>query len=179
MFNYLSMGLLFACSAVYHLSKAPPHWDNVIIASGIVVALVLMRTWIKAGREKESAIIEWLHANKHQVTEAPRFFPDSPLPRTSIGNQTTIREFKVVTSFLIPTSIDNCGFHSRSPLLRGAVAVGWTLVFGWWALPVGPIATVRALSYNLTGGNVMSVRTIGLDSVSQSPSGSRRSAMIV
>jgi len=157
MLIYPILAALFAAGVVLNLSKQPADWPNVWVGGGIALALGSMWLWLKMNVRKWRETLDWLRENQASLTDQPQYFRDSPFPMTPVSNRTRLRNFKVVTSCLVYTSMHNTGADLRSPFVRGALATLWTLMFGWWGIPWGPLRTVQALATNFSGGEKLPV----------------------
>lgn len=159
MFTHLFIGVFLTSIIVLNFVDQSPNWGVVATIAGLLFSLVLMWIWMTRGRYRESELIEWIHANQDRIGREPTVYPDSPCPTTSFSCETNLRDFQVVTSFLLTSAIQSSGFHIQSTLARGFIATGWTAVFGWWSI-FGPIHTPKAIWRNITGGTVLSIRDI-------------------
>ncbi|MGI9244368.1 MAG: hypothetical protein ACR2RV_26450 [Verrucomicrobiales bacterium] len=154
MLIYPILAALFAAGVIANLLRDPPDWPNVWVGGGIALVLISMWLWLKMNVRKWREALDWLGANRRHLTDQPQYFCDSPFPMTPVSKGSKLRNFKVVTSCLVFTSTHDTGADLRSPMARGALASLWTLMFGWWGIPWGPLRTVQALLTNFSGGEV-------------------------
>lgn len=154
---YLLLAILFGVGIVSNLLDQPIDWTEVASSSTIVLLLLFMLFWIRASHRRAHRTLEWLLENKDLITDQPQYFRDGPIFDKSISTQTKLRSFKVVTSAFILTTVSELGLEIRSGIWAGLFATTWTLLFGWWGLPWGPVRTLQALSHNLSGGKTISV----------------------
>ena len=119
MLIYPILAALFAAGVVLNLSKQPADWPNVWVGGGIALALGSMWLWLKMNVRKWRETLDWLRENQASLTDQPQYFRDSPFPMTPVSNRTRLRNFKVVTSCLVYTSMHQYRRRSAVPVCEG------------------------------------------------------------
>ena len=157
MYIYLIIALLFGAGGVSNLVGKPIDWPEASAGLAISLLMLFMFFWIRISHSRSHRMLQWLLENKDLITDEPQYFRDAPVFDKSISKKTTLRSFKVVTSALFVTSMDDLGMELRTGIWAGIFATTWTLLFGWWGFPWGPIRTVQALAHNVSGGKTISV----------------------
>jgi len=152
MYIYVIIALLFGAGVIYNLFQVPRDWADINGGLGMVACMIFMYLWILWNFRRRHQTLRWLRDHKDEITDEERFFRGSPFPDKAISKQTRMRNFKAVTSLIFFTTIHDVGGDLRGGIFRGFIATAWTLVFGWWAIPWGPIRTIQALVTNLSGG---------------------------
>jgi len=148
---------LFLVGVAVNLFESPPDWPNVFAGTGIAVVMMTMWAWMRFNARRRQEAMKWLLANRKQITDEPQYFRDSPFPSSPISSTSNFRDFKVVTSALIVTVSHTIYSGPRGSFLHGVIATLWTLAFGWWGIPWGPVRTLQALISNLSGGEKTAV----------------------
>lgn len=156
MFIYIIVAILAGFGVVYHLSQEPPDWANTSIKLFIALSMLGMYFWVSWNYNRRDETLRWLRDHKDEITDEERYFKDSPFPMKGISKETELRNFRVVTSLIVFTTTHDVGGDLRGGAVRGVVATIWTLIFGWWGFPWGPINTIKALAINFSGGEKQS-----------------------
>lgn len=157
MYFYLILAVLFGAGAVSNLSSKPIDELNAYTCLSFSILLLLMFIWIRISHSRSQRTIDWLLENKNRITDKEQHFQDAPIFDTTISKKTKLQSFKIVTSALIVTSESELGLEIRKGFWAGIFATTWTLLFGWWGFPFGPIRTIKALGHNLSGGKTIAV----------------------
>lgn len=157
MYIYIVIAVLFSIGAIYNLFQESKDWANIGAGFGIAALSLVMYFWVAWNYRKRHETLRWLRDHKDEITDEPRVFPNSPFPNKPICKSTKVRNFKVVSSALFVTTIHDIGGDIRHSAIRGIIATVWTLLFGWWGLPWGPIRTIQGLITNLIGGEKQTV----------------------
>ena len=152
MFIYIIVAILFGIGVILNLFQESPDWANIGVGSSIVLSMIAMFSWVSWNYKRRHETLRWLRDYKDQITDQDQYFKDSPFPTKGISKKTKLRNFKVVTSFVFFTTTHDVGGDLRGSIVRGVIATLWTLVFGWWGLPWGPLNTIQALVVNFSGG---------------------------
>lgn len=153
----LLLSVLFAAGAVANFATPPVNLTEAVACTAISLLMVVIILWIRKSHRKSQQTYIWLRDNDEEITDEPNYFQDGPVFDMPISRKTRLRSFKIVTSALIISSTVELGMEIRKGIWAGLFATAWTLIFGWWAFPWGPIQTIRALHHNLTGGQATSV----------------------
>lgn len=153
------IAVMFAAGAIANLLGTPINWAEGLTCSAISILVMGMLVWIKTSHRKADKTLQWLIQNKDTLSDEPEYFRDGPVFDKPIGKQTKLRSYRVVTSAFVITSASELGMEIRHGIWAGFFATAWTLVFGWWGFPWGPIRTIQALIHNLSGGDHQSVNS--------------------
>lgn len=157
---YTIIACAFGAGVIYNSFLSPRSWDNIYLGSSISAMMLLMHFWLSRNKLRQKETLQWILTNKDLITDEEQYFRDSPFPMLAISNRTKFRNFKVVTSTIIVTTTHDIGGDLRLPWLRCLVSTVWSLIFGWWAIPWGPLHTVHALAVNLTGGEKQTLQEV-------------------
>lgn len=153
---YILISVIFAAGAVTTFFGEPLNATGGTACLAISLSMLGMLGWVWTSHRRAEKTLRWLVANKDRLTDKPEFFNDAPVFDKTISKKSKLRSFQVVTSAFLFTSVDELGLEFRTGIWAGLFASTWTLIFGWWGLPWGPIRTIQALIHNCTGGNNIS-----------------------
>lgn len=148
---------LFSLAALWNLITG----DFVNAAWGFGIAVFLMWVGKLLGREEKQAeeFENWLVQNKSALFDG-QFLE---YHGQNIGLQTSLTRFFIVFSFLVFSTKEKTRYLVRGTTktrLAGLFCSVLTLLFGWWALPEGPLSTLWALSKNARGGEICEVAAL-------------------
>ena len=121
-----------------------------------IIALALAAYWFAAREERSrDELLAFLRANLEAVRAGTAVYRGH-----SVSYATRLRTCQIVVSFLVltfrlPSRLIVDGSESDRGVRSGCSLVSF--VFGWWGIPFGPIWTIRALSSNIHGGDVITV----------------------
>lgn len=153
-FLYYGLAALFLFMALRNLL----HGDLANAGGGLLIGALLLGAAVGVPREARAiqAFQAWLLEHEAALRRgATIYYQDIPLTAT-----TELTRFTGCFSIVLLThSFTSRYLLRRSPRAAG-VRAGYTLLtllFGWWAIPFGPIRTVQALYRNLRGGHVQTV----------------------
>lgn len=152
-----ALALLFLAGAVANLVTA--EYAESLAGFGIAAFLGLTALYTDKGYRDSVAFSRILLQNAPRLAkEGSLILPD----RVIKGDMALIR-FEIVASFIfftdtahsawLPEDREGIGLHRLFCTLA-------TFLLGWWALPRGPLVTVRALHRNLRGGTKRTIREL-------------------
>ena len=151
------IAIIYGVLIIMNLFEKPIEWWAVEICVLIIVMMCGMAKWLDIREQMHFETMEWLSRNQKHLTDRTKYFNESPFPKIPISRLSKLRSFKVVTSLIVVSIDDDVELDFRSSFLRGIIATLWTMLFGWWALPWGPIKTIHAILFNLSGGKAITV----------------------
>lgn len=151
------IAIIYSVLIIINLFENPIVWWSVGICVLIIVMMCAMAKWLDLREGMHLQMMEWLSRNHRQLTDRPEYYHDSPFPFIPISRHTKLRSFKAVTSFIVATIDDDVEPDFRSSFLRGFIATLWTMLFGWWGLPWGPVKTIHVILSNISGGKVITI----------------------
>lgn len=149
--------VFFAAFGIPYLFDDPIDWTGALCFFSVSGLMIMMLVWIWSSHLRAHKTLQWLLDHENEISDDPIYFNDGPFFDKTICRETKMRSFKVVTSAFIITNVDELGMELRSGIWAGLFATAWTLVFGWWGLPWGPVRTIQALVHNCSGGKTISV----------------------
>ena len=146
----LVLACTFLAAAFYTSSKhSPPNLTGVI---GFAIALILCEIDFIIERQKRlrNDFYDWLFKNSHAVHLGGATYKEH-----LITLETEITQYQAVLSFLLvtlkaPSRVYFIGHESGQIIASLFTLI--SLLFGWWAVPLGPVHTIRAVSKNMRGG---------------------------
>lgn len=153
---YILISVLFAAGAVANFFGEPVNVTEGTACLTISLAMLGMLAWVWTSHRRAEDTLRWLIANKDRLSDEADFFNDAPVFDKTISKKSKLSSFRVVTSAFLFTSVDELGLEFRTGIWAGLFATAWTLIFGWWGLPWGPVRTIQALIHNCTGGKRIS-----------------------
>jgi len=150
-------GFFFGLGVIYNLFRGD--FSNAFW--GLVIAATLFFTGGLLGREDSCAekFEQWLLHHKAALFDGEILV----FSGQSIALETKVTRYFVVFSFLIFSAKEKTRYLVRGETktrLAGFLCSVLTLVFGWWALPEGPISTLWALGKNARGGETVQVAVL-------------------
>lgn len=120
----------------------------VSIALFLVITHLALILIVWSQKKKLQAIRKWHSKFPNTLDNFDRLHHTSPFD-IPISQSTKCYQFTAITSVIIVTSNVSIFATGKSVFLIKILATIWTLLFGWWALPFGPIETIKAISNNL------------------------------
>jgi hypothetical protein len=160
MLSFLILAVLFGFGFIVNVMDEATDWVEASACLAITLVMTGMLLWMRISHSRSEKTIAWLLQNKDQITDEAHYFREGPIFDHLISKKTPLKSYKVVTSILILTSESELGLEIRKGPWACLMATTWTLLFGWWGFPWGPIRTIRALHHNLSGGKSMSVASV-------------------
>ena len=141
--------LLFAAGAILNVINGV--WDEAI--AGICISAVLGSVgYFQYQQEKKAnEFLIWLSQNKVLIESGEEL--DYGDKRISMNSEVTQFQFCIsmlIVTFKFTTKYVFGGDFSRP--VYAFVATMFSLVFGWWGIPFGPIYTIQSVYKNLMGG---------------------------
>lgn len=126
------------------------------IVGGIVLALLFFKS--KEQQERIDEFENWLVENKDKILSTGATYKGQP-----VSKDTILIRYLFVISIAILTFRIPSRFYIRDSESTGFVSFIYTLftlLFGWWGIPWGPIYTVQAVIKNLSGGHQYRIATL-------------------
>lgn len=149
--------ILFYAAIPYSLNRQN---DAEAIAQVILGSLLLIYTLIlKVDHNKKKDFTVWLIQQREYGDIAGLGLA---YDGATIDGNTTFVQYEVCFSFVVASIRKRTNYYIRGhhpTKLYNLLFTLFTLVFGWWGIPWGPIYTIRALGFNL------SRRTLKLEDV--------------
>ena len=166
----ICMGLTFFWLFGFALNAYQMDWPNAGLAGAL--CLLALFGWRFLAHEMELAVQFVVELEG----ELPDLLEGEPVEvgGVEISDETELRRFPTVVSFILASEQDQSRFvvSGQPTMMIRAGCFLTTVVWGWWALPWGPILTLKALAIILAGGVEQSVEDLaqqlselGLDSV--------------
>ena len=150
-------GFLFGAAALWNLVKGD--FSNAVWGFGIAVVLLMVGGQLSREDARAEEFENWLLDNKTALLDGQRL----DFYGHNIALETKLTRYFVVFSFLIFSTKEKtrylvCG--ETKTRLRGLFCSFLTLIFGWWALPEGPLSTLWSLGKNARGGEISQVAVL-------------------
>lgn len=145
------LSVLFGIGVIFNLAQASVSWANVGAGGFLAFASLSAFAFVWRRDQEERAFL-------HRVRE--RLGHGSvEQGGASIDEDTEIVRHRIVVSFLVVTLEEEVASTDPSRVrLTGVLCSLIAFLFGWWALPWGPVKTVGAIATNLRGGRRMTLR---------------------
>lgn len=159
MYLLLIGSVLFVAASINNVTQG----KTVEAIGGFVIGGIMfgIRYYFKAENRKSQDFIKWLHSNENEINKGTAHFEGA-----SLDLDTEITQFQACFSFLIftlkvPSRFYVNGYHFTS--IISLFYSLFTLIFGWWGLPWGPIYTVQTIMSNIAGGKMKTIRQLMLE----------------
>lgn len=122
-------------------------YRNIVFQSIVLCVLLLLYIAFRKDQKRSNEFAIWLYLNRDKLRQEGANYEQCLIDRDS-----EFVQYEVCLSFGIFSYRTKTGYYVKgyhlTPLLNMAFSL-YTLLFGWWAIPLGPIHTVRALGFNL------------------------------
>jgi Fe-S cluster assembly iron-binding protein IscA len=108
--------------------------------------------------DEETRFLQWLAENEEAIRNGK-----VSLDGTTITEDTELTRFQAAVSLVVVSFTFRSRYHVVGEMDTVAKGIGFTLfslLFGWWGVPWGPIFTVIAVVSNLRGGLKSRVRDL-------------------
>lgn len=134
--------------AIFLVSSIIRHdYRNIVFQSIVLSVMLLLYIVFRKDQKRSNEFVIWLYLNREQLRQEGTNYE-----QCLIDHESEFVQYEVCLSFGIFSYRTKTGYYVKgyhlTPLLNMAFSL-YTFVFGWWALPAGPINTVRALGFNL------------------------------
>ncbi|MGG0813612.1 hypothetical protein ABE142_13155 [Paenibacillus alvei] len=122
-------------------------YRNIVFQSIVLCVLLMLYIVFRKDQKRSNEFAIWLYLNREQLRQEGANYEQCLIDRDS-----EFVQYEVCLSFGIFSYRTKTGYYVKgyhlTPLLNMAFSL-YTLLFGWWAIPSGPIHTVRAIGFNL------------------------------
>ncbi len=118
----------------------------VIVAIGLLAGAIFFQAQEKQGM----LFVRWLQEHAQEIQSGGCLYQGQ-----LITSSTILAQYEVVLSFVVVTVRKRSTFHvvgSNQAPMACAMYTLYTLLFGWWGIPHGPLWTIPTLVRNLRGG---------------------------
>src|SRR3989338_2986177 len=162
MFVPLLFGFVFLIGSLYNFYFNQNHVEA-LGGLGISALLFGLFFFIQNEERKTLEFLNWLFKNEPLLDQETLLYNGQRILKTS-----ELVQFEATLSFLVFSTKISSRFYLKSPhnLLPVGLAYSFiTLLFGLWALPHGPIWTIRSIMTNLRGGKTQKVSDLIEDKI--------------
>ncbi|PZD96270.1 hypothetical protein DNH61_08705 [Paenibacillus sambharensis] len=126
----------------------------------LVIGTILLGIYLvlRHDRREQEKFRMWLDANRLQILSDRAFYN-----HIEIDRHTKFVQFDAAVSFGIFSTRRTSRLFVREvhfTLLQGMLFSLITLMFGWWALPVGPFRSISVLWRNVRGGHKITAQEL-------------------
>jgi len=154
MFVPLLFGFVFLIGSLYNFYFYQNHMEAL---GGLAISTLLFGLFLFVRNEERKTFefLNWLFKNEQLLNQETLLYNGQRILKTS-----EIVQFEATLSFLVFSTKISSRFYLKSPhnlLFIGLAYSFITLVFGLWALPHGPVWTIKSMMTNLRGGKVQKV----------------------
>ncbi|MGE5473896.1 MAG: hypothetical protein ACM3UU_06710 [Ignavibacteriales bacterium] len=153
MYFFLIFSGLFIVGAISNLYNG----EYKTIPECLFASLICFIIYYFLNQEKKKSVefINWIIQNKNNIENGGTY-----LEFTEIKPETELIQFQICISFIFfsvksPSRFLVKGYDKT--LSRKIICTIISLLFGWWAIPWGPIYTIQTISNNLVGGKIIKV----------------------
>ncbi len=146
----LGMGLLWTALLIQNLLSPEPNAQYALSEAAFAFFFVEIFFVTRAARLENETFLKWLAANAGAIRAEGVEYEG-----ILITPATVLTRYQVVFSFLIISSKIPTRYYRVGNDATGGVPTALTifsLLFGWWAIPWGPVYTVQVIARNLRGG---------------------------
>ncbi len=149
MFILLLFGLIFFIGGLYNFYF---YHDNIEAWGGLLISSLLFSLFFFIRHEKNKSLefLNWLFRNKTLLDQGTLLYNGERITKNS-----EVVQFEAVLSFLVFSTKISSRFYLKTPHNLFIVGLAYsfiTLLFGLWAIPHGPIWTIKSIMTNLRGG---------------------------
>lgn len=150
-------GFLFGAAALWNLVTGD--FSNAGWGFGIAFFLFFLGGLLGREDVRAEEFEKWLMRNKTALLDGQTL----NFSGQNIALETRLTRYFVVFSFLLLSTKEKTRYLVRGETktrLVGILCSILTLIFGWWALPEGPLSTLWALGKNARGGETGEVAVL-------------------
>ena len=151
---------VIVCSIIFGISvaSATVTVDFVVVYCVLMVVSTILTVHFFLQRRMAIDTLNELVEHWHELR-------DGQVVTLSTGEydaDTVLISYRAVFSFFITSPMESRYFRDVDPALNriSLMYTMFTILFGWWSLPHGPIETIKALNEHSSGGKRQTVRQV-------------------
>lgn len=141
-----TVAVLFFIAMGYSLIEQDT--DNAVVQMVIGTVLFIFTIIFKRDNRNKNELTSWIKLNHQQIMNEGSIFNG-----VVIDHETKFIQYEICISIGIFSFRKKTGYYikeySFTPLLN-LFFTAFTLIFGWWAIPMGPIHTIKVLYHNIS-----------------------------
>lgn len=141
----LIVSVLFFIAMGYSISQHDT--DNAVVQIILGSIAFIFTIILKRDLRYKEELTNWIKLNHQQIINEGAVYNG-----VIIDRETEFKQYEVCISLGIFSYRSKTGYYIKEysfTQIHNFLFTSFTLIFGWWAIPQGPINTIRAISNNL------------------------------